>query len=110
MSVKITDNTKNVERNITTRSNVFLRMFADDVERVSEPRTPKRLGFLRRSTIKQVLGLHGSIVWNKKYAAKQETTQFKNYTTPGTGPHYAEDAVRSVLKRTLEIARKAKLL
>ena len=109
MSVTIKDNTSNVTKNILIKANVFLRIFADDVVRIAEPKTPKDTGRLRADVIRQVLGLKGKIVWSKNYAGYQEVKQFKNYTTPGTGPHYAENAINKAVKRTPIIARKAGL-
>lgn len=110
MAFKIFDNTKNVGNTVTQRASIFLRNVADDVIRNAEPKTPKREGYLRRSVVKQVLGLNGAVKWNKEYAAKMETKQFRNYTTPGTGPHYAEDAVKKSVGNTRVIAKQSGLL
>ena len=109
MSVKITDNTTKVNNDLKIKANVFLRLMADEVVNTSTPKTPKRTGRLRSDIVKQVLGLKGKIVWGKNYAAIQETKQFKNYTTAGTGPHYAENAVRKAVNKTSTIAKKAGL-
>ncbi len=108
-NVKITDNTSKVMADITVKANIFLRLMADEVVKISTPRTPKDTNRLRSDILKQVLGLKGKVKWQKNYAAFQETKQFKNYTTPGTGPHYAEDAVHKAVKSTSTIARKAGL-
>lgn len=110
MSYKLTDHT--VELNTVTlqRANLFLRMFADEVQREAEPRTPKKEGFLRRSVLKEVTGLRGRIKWVKAYAAIQEEKQHRTYTTPGTGPHYAKNAINSAVKNTVGIAQKAGLI
>lgn len=105
MSAKVTDNTKKVNDDISVKASMFLRAFAESTVALSKPRTPKKLGFLRRDVLKQVLGLNGKIIWNKEYAAKMETVQFKNYTTPGTGPRYAEDAIKKNIKNTSSIAK-----
>lgn len=110
MSVKVTDNTINITKRITQKSNIFLRTLAEDVVKTSNRKTPKREGFLRRDVVKQVLGLKGKIEWRKDYAEKMETVQFANYTTPGTGPHYAEDAVKKTIKQTSSIARRVGLI
>jgi hypothetical protein len=110
MSVKIKDNTSNVKKGILIKANIFLRSFADDVVRISTPNTPRDTSRLRSDVLRQVLGLKGKIVWQKKYAGIQEVKQFVNYTTPGTGPHYAENAIKDAVKRTSVTARKAGLL
>ena len=100
MSVNITDNSSQIQASIQSKLGLFLRAIIDDVDKTADPATPKDTGDLRNLKKKQVLGLRGTIKWERSYAARQETTQFKNYTTPGTGPHFAENAVREVLGRT----------
>ncbi len=109
MSVNIKDNTGNVTKNILIKANVFLRTFADDVVKISTPKTPKDTGRLRSDVLRQVLGLKGKIVWQKNYAGIQEVKQFVNYTTPGTGPNYAKNAIKKAVKRTPVTAKKAGL-
>ena len=110
MSVKITDNTKQVNNNIAVKTSIFLRLMTDEIVKISTPKTPKREGYLRRDVTKQVLGLNAKIVWEKNYAARMERVQFANYTTPGTGPHYAEDSVKEAGKRIAEVAKRAGLI
>lgn len=109
MSVTIKDNTRLINRDILLKANLFLRFAADEVVKISTPKTPKKTGELRRSVLRQVLGLRGKVRWLKKYAIYQETKQFKNYTTAGTGPHFAENAIKKVVKRTRIIARRVGL-
>ena len=108
-NVKVTDNTNKVINDVKVKANVFLRLMADEIVKISKPKTPKDTNRLRSDILKQVLGLKGKIKWQKNYAGFQETKQFKNYTTPGTGPHYAENAVHKAVKNTSTIARKAGL-
>ena len=103
--MKITDNTPMVLNFINVRASLFLRNAMDEAERISDPKTPKNRGNLRRDKIKQVLGLHGKMLWGKDYAVYQEVKQFRNYTTPGTGPHFAENAMRQLPARTQKIAK-----
>lgn len=107
MSYKSTDNTATVEQNITQKASLFLRFFENEVVKISLPKTPKKTNRLRLDILKQVLGLKGKIAWGKKYAVFQETKQFKNYSTPGTGPHFAENAIMKAVKLTGQIAKKA---
>lgn len=107
MSVKYTNNTPKVRMQESAKVSRFLRAFAGEAGRSSEPRTPKKHGDLRRSWVASVNGFHGRVVWLKKYAAIQETKQFKNYTTPGTGPHFARGAMEKALKKQKSLFRQA---
>lgn len=108
--MEIRDNTDQITNNITQKSNIFLRLMADKIVNISTPKTPKKTGRLRMDINKQVLGLNGKIKWGKGYAKIQEVKQFKNYTTPGTGPHFAENAVNEGVKETSKIAKQAGLI
>lgn len=107
---RIIDNTKVVFKNIETNASVFLRNMADEIINIATPKTPKKTGRLRMDVIRQVLGLNGKVKWGKNYAKYQETKQFKNYTTPGTGSGFAEKSVREAITKTSEIARRSKLI
>jgi hypothetical protein len=115
MSVKYTDNTALVAIDLERNSNLFLRFLLDDIDRIAEPNTPMKEGRLRQGTLKSVLGLRGTIKWVKEYAAAQEvgTTRgfpIRNYTTPGTGAHYAENAVKKAVANSEAIMRQARLI
>lgn len=107
---KINDNTNEVIKSIETNASIFLRLIADKIVSISTPKTPKKTGRLRMDVIKQVLGLNGKIKWGKNYAVYQEKKQFKNYTTPGTGPNYAENSVKEGINETGNVARRANLI
>ena len=116
MSVKVTDNTVNFENTVTQKASVFLRMFTDEVVKLAQPATPKDTTRLSQDILKQVLALKGKIVWNKKYASVQErgsrrdgSHKIKNYSTPGTGPHFAKNAVNSTMANVGTIMKKAGL-
>lgn len=111
MSVKVTDNTVTIQRDTKQKASLAIRFALDGIEQVSTPKTPRKTGDLRNRTNKSVLGLHGAIKWLTGYAVYQETKQFTNYTTPGTGPHFAENAAISEGVRNAEkYFRKAGLL
>jgi hypothetical protein len=110
MSVKVTDNTAQIVRDMTINANVFLRNMADEIVDIADPVTPKKTGDLRRTVLRQVLGTNGKVVWTRGYAAIQETKQFRRYTTPGTGPHYAEGAVKKAIDKTEQVAKKSRLV
>lgn len=110
MSVKYTDFTGNIISQTRIKSNIFLRTLCDRVVQISEPKTPRRLGNLRRDVLRQVLGLRGVIDWRKKYAQYQErgmradgTRRVRKYTTSGTGPHFAENAIRQAVQESESI-------
>lgn len=115
MSVKITDNTASALIDIDRKVSLAIRYMLERVDATAEPKTPRKFGNLRRDVIKQVLGKTGTIAWPKKYAAAQEAgvirgSKIRNYTTAGTGPHYAENAVKAVVASSEQDFRKAKLI
>jgi hypothetical protein len=116
VSVKVVDNTRRIIGDTTVKANIFLRMMADEVERIARPNTPKDLGDLKNNIVKQVLGLKGKIRWAQVYAAYQErgarkdgSHKVRRYSTPGTGAHFAENAIKEAEKRTAKVAKQAGL-
>lgn len=109
MSVDVKDNTNQIKGDVIQKASLFLRLMADEIISISTPKTPKKSGRLRMDIVKEVLGLHGKIKWGKNYAVFQETKKFKNYTTPGTGPHYAEDSVKQAIGNTSKVVARAGL-
>jgi hypothetical protein len=109
MKVIVKDNMPKIVNDKKQKSSIFLRVLADEVVATSTPKTPQRTGQLRADVLKQVLGLTGKIIWGKRYAIFQEGKQYRNYTTAGTGPHFAENAVRDVVKNSESIAKKVGL-
>lgn len=117
MSVKITDNTAQLINDTTQRASIFLRVACDSIVNESTPNTPKDKGNLSRDTLKSVIGLHATVEWRKVYASYQEAGQrkdgshkVKNYTTPGTGPHFAENAVLKISSQTDILAKLSHLI
>lgn len=107
---KVTDNTNNVINQLTQKASIFLRLMSDEIVKISTPTTPKKSGRLRMDIVKQVLGLKGKIIWGKNYGVYQETKQFKNYTTPGTGPHFAQKGAEGGVEQTRNIAQRSGLV
>ena len=107
---KVTDNTNNVINELTQKASIFLRMMADEIVNISTPITPKKSGRLRMDVVKQVLGLIGKIMWGKNYGVYQEEKQFKNYTTPGTGPHFAQKGAEGGVEKTRSVAQRSGLI
>jgi hypothetical protein len=112
MSVKRVDNTAQVKNTIHQQMSLMLRLMLDDIYRMAQPITPKRRGPLSQQVTRTVLGLVGSIEWNKSYAAAQEAGftrgyPIKKYTTPGTGKGFAVKSVSAVIAKTSEYVVKA---
>lgn len=115
MSVKIEDNSLQVSLDMGRNTNLFLRFLLDDVERNSDPITPKKEGELRRGVLKSVVGMKASIKWVKEYAAPQEAGEakghvFRKYTTPGTGRSFAYKGVNAAVVNAKSTMQKAKLI
>lgn len=115
MPVKITDNMVNIKIDNTRGASLAIRYMLDAIDVEASPKTPKEFGVLRRSVQKRVMGLKGEIQWPQKYAQAQEAgvirgSRVKNYSTPGTGPHYAENAVRKVTQDADSYFRKARAI
>lgn len=108
-SFNFDDRSAHVKQTIHRKGSVMLRRILDGVDKTADPRTPKDTSDLRLNKLKQVLGLKAIIQWRQKYAAIQEEKQFQNYTTPGTGPHYARNAVKKVSGELPKYAREANL-
>ena len=110
MSVKIVDLTPTLINQSKSQTSLGIRLMLEDIARLSYPVTPKREGNLRSNVLKQVLGQTGKIVWLKEYAAYQEYKRYRNYTTPGTGPHFAEKSVMQVVGNARRYWEKSRLI
>ena len=112
MSRAFIDKSPLVIAKIENNASVMLRLMIRDIHKQAEPNTPYRNGSLRAEVLEQVNGLRGSIGWGVNYAKKQEEGSSHgtwHYTTPGTGPHFARDAVSLINDNLSEYARKARL-
>ncbi len=109
MSVKIKSNVRKIISDTDVKVNVAIRYALEDIDDMASPNTPKDKGNLRRDTLKQVLGKRGTIMWKKEYAIYQEEKQFGRYTTPGTGPHFARNAVKKAIDKSAEYFKRAGL-
>lgn len=109
MSVKITSNTAQVLSEVGNRTGLAIRFMLDEIDREAEHKTPKKHGNLRADKLKIVQGKRGYIAWTKNYAVYQEDlkSRFTNYTTPGTGPNFAKNAVRKVVRNSDLFFKKA---
>jgi len=110
MGVVIKDHTEDIKGATKQKASIFLREMADEMIIISTPSTPKDTGRMRMDVVKSVLGLNGKVKWGKNYSAIMEEKQFKNYTTAGTGPHFARDAAERLPGRTKTIAQRVGLI
>ena len=114
MSVKVTNNTPAL---IAVRQNkvaLAIRLMLEATHQTANPKTPKKYGRLRSDVRKQVQGTSGTIIWDKNYALFQEAgithgTTMRNYTTAGTGPHFAANAVLKVVRNAHAIFKQVGL-
>jgi hypothetical protein len=97
VSVSIVDNTAYIKAKVSSGIPLALRFALDDIHRIANPRTPMQHGNLRAEVTKTVVGKIGTITWHANYAIYQEKKRFSNYTTPGTGPNYAENSVTQIV-------------
>lgn len=89
----------------------FVRLYKKNVV----GKTPMKTGALRRSIITQAIGSRAQIGWRSAYAGAQEAGQhagsgpYKNYTTPGTGPHFARDAFSATSRDMVAVLNKYRI-
>jgi hypothetical protein len=135
MSVSVTNDLPLFKAKVEAALPVALRLMLDAIDVAAEPFTPMDTGNLRQNKLKQVLGTHAVIAWVQRYAGAQEAGHmtvkkarpvklrdgswitlkpgvhtFKNYTTKGTGPGFAEKGVKTALLGAEPIFRKAGLI
>lgn len=100
--VKVIDLTPPIMVKTARGINLALRMMTDAIDDEAFRKTPKKKGELRKDLHKTVGATKATIRWQPKYAAAQEAgvirgSRVRHYTTPGTGPHFAENAVKKVV-------------
>lgn len=90
---------------IDNRFDVALQQIGESVIRSANPNTPKKTGKLRASAhVTKTGGKQVSVAWEEPYAQPQEEgiasngAPIRNYTTPGTGAHFAQNAIDKVAK------------
>jgi hypothetical protein len=113
----IDTNVQLLRRAETALPDEFVRLYKKNVVAI----TPRKSGALRRSIITQSLGNTANISWRVPYAKAQDdgghtqshtvrginqrdggggtimpgSYRYRNYTTPGTGPHFATIAFKA---------------
>lgn len=97
MSYRYHSNMGKIQAEKELQMEMAIRLALEDIRRTAQPLTPMKTGFLRSSAV--IRQLEGVVNWTADYAVYQEKKEYKNYTTPGTGPHFAERAVKQVQGR-----------
>ena len=85
-----------------------MRQLLEDIHRTSRPITPMKDGDLRgdvdKTVTKRGMIVRGIIHWKRKYSWYQErgytNGPVRNYTTPGTKAHFAEESVKKVTSKS----------
>lgn len=101
-SVKIQDNSATWLEQQEGLLSGALRRMAQDAINIATLSNPMKTGKLRQSGHVEGMGLEIKAVYGSnsvRYAAKQETTQFRHYTTPGTGPHFLKKGGDAAVKK-----------
>lgn len=116
MTVKFTSNIPRVKNATENDIGLAIRMMLEEIYLKSTPKTPKDKEDLRKRVLRTMQGnLKGTITWDSSYAAVQEQgfrrskngiVYFRNYTTHGTGPHYANNAVKEIMGKLPEYIEK----
>lgn len=114
MDIKITEESKKsfiqaIERGLSTVAyNSISGYNANRIKAAQDKYTPKRTGMLRKTSVltpnKTAQGATLTRRYYQPYAQKQFTTQFRNYTTPGTGPRWdikSESEVIDIVKEAI---------
>lgn len=119
MSVQFLDNTDRVKNAIEDAIGLSIRWSLEDIYAEATPKTPMNKGDLRTRVLRTMeSNSKGVIAWNSNYAGVQEQgyrrstngiVHFRNYTTPGTGPHYAENAIKKIVDRFPEYLERTKI-
>lgn len=100
MSVKVTDNTPMVDFSVKRGAALAVRNMLEATHTEARPKTPRDTGDLKDNVTKAVHGTTGTITWQQPYAIYQESKQHQNYTTPGTGSRFAENAVKKIVAKS----------
>lgn len=106
MPVKITDNSAQIMFDTQNKISIINRLLIEDIHFRSVPVTPMKTGDLRLKVRKSNEGMSSTISWVAPYATYQESKQYRNYTTAGTGPHFAKKSVQKAMENINEQVRK----
>lgn len=83
----------------------FVSLYRENIRKNN--RTPFKKGGLRRNIRSQVLGNKARVWWQVRYAAAQEAGEsngriYRNYTTPGTGKGFAQEALKQTQQHFID--------
>lgn len=107
MSIYIDSKSERVIVDVQNMSQLATRFLLEQIHSNANSITPMKTGNLRARVKKSVKGTTGTIEWDSPYAVYQEKPNKRfRYTTPGTGPYYAEIAVTQGLEVLPEIVAK----
>ena len=101
--VTITDKADEVATIFDSRADRAMGLMVRAVKSEAKLNTPADTGQLRRNvSTKRIAFRKHEAKWEKEYASVQEAgvikgTRISNYTTPGTGPGFAERAAKKVV-------------
>lgn len=115
MAVQFKSNMPYVEGITQEQQALLTRLLLEDIHRNSNLITPMKDGDLRKR-VKKVIEkpTRGVIEWETSYAWYQErgytSGPVRNYTTPGTQAHFAEDSVKKTTQNFENIANLVKKL
>lgn len=97
MAYRYVSNVRYVQAKTELGMEMAIRLALEDIRRTAAPMTPYKTGELRSSAV--IRQTEGVVNWIADHAEILENKEFQNYTTPGTGAHFAERAVRQVEQR-----------
>lgn len=107
MAYKFINHVPTIKASNNANIPLALRFMVDNAHSLAYPNTPKDTGDLRNNVTKTVIGRKGIISWRMNYAKYQENKQYENYTTPGTGPKFAENAIHRTVGDADKFFKKA---
>jgi hypothetical protein len=107
MAVRYRSNRSTVNAAIHARMQRGTLNMAGDIVRPSTPYTPYRDGDLRTRRRVSAIPTGARVEWQAGHAAVQNRGSrrgrpFRNYTTPGTGPHFVQKGVDAVVAKLPE--------
>lgn len=113
---KFQNNAPYIKAMMENRVFLFGQYLASETKKRALLITPTKYGNLHSQISIRSHGIATSITWMMPYAAYQErgmradgTHVIKNYTTPGTGPHFAQQSVSEIKSRYGDVWQRVQL-
>lgn len=101
---KFVDNTDYLKGLMNNRIHLMNNSLTSEIRKEAYFITPQKNGDLHTQIVTRSSGNEATITWEMPYAAYQErgmradgTHVIKNYTTAGTGPHFAQQSAHTAL-------------